>query len=580
MTDDGTRASLTTDTRGYGVVAVVTLLVIAASFAVVFPLGEYAIDDDWAYVRAREPLQYEGRLESLQRNPMSLVGHLAWGWLFTSVFGFSFTVTKLSVVAAFVIECGVFLALLRHFAVPARLAGLAMAALVFDPLHFFHAFQFTTDVPAIMWALLALWLYARALDGTSRSTTGTLLLASTCAGLAFLVRQSGAMVALAVVASLLVSDRRRLASPRFLLAAFGPVAVTIAIFTWWYHTVHGPTRAYIDLQSAVWTWVTHPVASEVARALFVIPIYVGLFALPLTLGVLPTATSLGRRQRALLLVLGVLGGVALLVLGLYAGEVFPYLRNKVTPFGYMRPNEFILGNRPVLWPLGTASVLGGLGLLSALALAASALQLPNVLREPGRRGRWLLLTFVVGQIAYGVVTWPIIFDRHLLMLVPSAILLYCVLVRDVAVVRVSIFGVLLAPLAFASVAGTHDIHAIARTAFRVGEEVVGSGVSPRKVDAGYAFDGWYVFEGQREGAGRATPEDPWWVRRLIRTLDADYVVSLTPSIEFDAGMARVSGPDRELLLTPRLGDRQVVRSYPYRTLWPYGEARLYLLARP
>jgi len=567
------------ETRRYGMVAAVTLLVIAASVAVVFPIGEYAIDDDWAYVRALEHLQFDGRVEILRWNPMSLVGHLAWGWLFTSLFGFSFTVTKLSVVVAFVIECAAFLALLRHFDIPARLAGLAMAALVFDPLHFFHAFQFTTDVPAIMWALLALWLYARALDGASHSSTATLLLASICTGLAFLVRQSGVLVALAVVASLLVSDRRRLASPRFLLAAFGPVAVTVAIFTWWYQTIHGPTRAYIDLQAAVWAWVTHPVASDVARALFVLPIYVGLFALPLTLGVLPATTRVAARQRALLLALALFGTAALLAFGLHLGEFFPYLRNKITPFGYMRPNEFIFGNRAVLWPSGTTWVLSALGFLSALAFIAAAVSSPGVRPESTRRGRWLLLTFVLGQLAYGVVTWPIIFDRHLMMLVPSAILLYCVLVRDVAVVRIWIFGALLVPLMFASLAGTHDVHAIARTAFRVGEEVVGSGVTPRKVDAGYAFDGWYFFEGQREGGGWSTSEDPWWIRRLMPSLQADYVVSLTPSIEYDVGMERVTGPDRELLVRPRLRDFEVVESYSYRTLWPYGEGRLYLLAR-
>ena len=568
------------ESRSYWIVAAATALAIAVSFAVVFPVGDYAIDDDWAYVRALEHLQQEGRLEISHWNPMSLVGHLAWGWLFTSIFGLSFTVTKLSVVAAFVIECAVFLALLRHFAIPARLALPAMAVLVFHPLHFFHAFQFTTDIPAIMWALLALWLYARVLDDATRSPLRTLVLASTCAGMAFLVRQSGVLIVLAVVASLLVSDRRRLASPRFLAAAFGPAASMIAVFTWWYRAIHGPTQAYVDLQKVVWAWVTQPDVPEIGRALFVLAIYVGLFAVPLTLGVLPARMRFGTRRIVALAACGLAGVAVLWGLDAYGGQVFPFLRNKLTPFGYMRPNEFILGNRPVVWPPGTAWTLGVAGLLSALAFGAAALQAPLVLRGPQRRGRWLLVAFFVGQIAYGVVTWPIIFDRHLLMLVPTTLLLYCVLVRDVARVRPVVVGVLLAPLVFASVAGTHDIHAIARTAFQAGEEALASGVDPRQIDAGYAFDGWYVFGAQRVGEPTwATPADAWWVRHLMPTIRTDYVVSLTTSLVPDAAMERISGPDRALLLAPRLDGLQVVRAYPYRTLWPFGESRLYLLGR-
>jgi hypothetical protein len=99
----------------YRTIAAATVVAIAIALVVVAPFGEYAVDDDWAYVRSLTILQHEGRLEILEWNPMSLVGHLLWGWLFTSVFGLSFTVTKLAVVATFLIECLTFVALLRHF---------------------------------------------------------------------------------------------------------------------------------------------------------------------------------------------------------------------------------------------------------------------------------------------------------------------------------------------------------------------------------------------------------------------------------------------------------------------------------
>src|SRR4051812_31576409 len=65
----------------------VVCLAVLASYLLVYPVGEYAILDDWAFVRSLQILHDEGRLEILDWNPMALVGHLGWGGLFTKLFG-------------------------------------------------------------------------------------------------------------------------------------------------------------------------------------------------------------------------------------------------------------------------------------------------------------------------------------------------------------------------------------------------------------------------------------------------------------------------------------------------------------
>ena len=83
--------------------AVIALLV-GLCYWLVWPVGEYAILDDWAFNKSLSILHERGELRILHWNPMSLAGHVLWGWLFTKLFGVSFTVTKLSVVALHVLE--------------------------------------------------------------------------------------------------------------------------------------------------------------------------------------------------------------------------------------------------------------------------------------------------------------------------------------------------------------------------------------------------------------------------------------------------------------------------------------------
>ena len=84
------------------------LAVIAAFVGIcywlVWPVGEYAILDDWAFNKSLSILNERGELRILHWNPMSLAGHLLWGWLFCKLFGVSFTITKLSVVVLHVVE--------------------------------------------------------------------------------------------------------------------------------------------------------------------------------------------------------------------------------------------------------------------------------------------------------------------------------------------------------------------------------------------------------------------------------------------------------------------------------------------
>src|SRR5271169_1859037 len=71
----------------------VPLLIIITVWTVIVvivnPVGEFMVNDDWAFVRALETLTFEGRMPTTGWGPSwapggpSLIVHLMWGRLFT-----------------------------------------------------------------------------------------------------------------------------------------------------------------------------------------------------------------------------------------------------------------------------------------------------------------------------------------------------------------------------------------------------------------------------------------------------------------------------------------------------------------
>ncbi len=550
-----------------------------ASYILVWPVGHYAVDDEWAFLKSLQHLDVEGRASISQWNPMSLVGHLYWGTLFTKLAGFSFTAARLSTVVMFAMLGVAVAGLLRHLGVSRRTTTLALLALVFNPLCFFHGFLYMTDVPACAWTILAALLMVKGLEGSGRWRQWGLLAGSACGVCGFLMRQSGLLVHVALVAYLLLYDRRRLRTAAGLVAGFVLPGLAAAVFQYWYHYVHGPTIMYREESRQLLASLRHPDPGELALAVFQYGVYVGLFALPLLVA-LPRGfwRQLTRGRLAALAVVTALSAGALVVLTCRQKLIFPYLPNKVTQFGFLTLNEVIVGDRPLLWGHTLAWVVTLLLTMAltgfvAVALLSSAAPTPR----PATAALRLLALLGAVQFLYLLATFKIVFDRHLLMLLPTTLILVSGWTRDYAMHRVAP-GLVLAFLTGYSVAGTHDVYAFSRAAFKAGDSLIAGGVSPMSIDGGYAFDGWYTFEAwQQEKVPRARPTDPWWVRALMQGIDTHYLLSLSPTLDEQAYLK--SRRPWSARTPPDIRGYQVVETVTYTAWWPPGRRAVYVLER-
>ena len=565
---------------------IVVTAVILGSFFLIWPVGHYTIEDDWAYAQSLLILHESGEVRILQWNPMTLVTHLFWGLLFTKTLGFSFTVTKISVVVMLWFECLLLIAVLRHVGAREPWIVLASLALLLNPLHLFQGFLYGTDVPAAAWGLLALLGYLRGL--TARPISWPWIVAGSFGvAMGWGIRQSGILVAAALGAYLLFHDRKRLFDLRFLLAAFLLPGLAIVGFSGWYFLIHGPTVMFERSRQDVLNTLLGLGAPSALAMLYCLSAYLAFLALPVLLAV-PWSSYRPRwgSPRGIATVtasVAVMGLFGWLTWGVHLR--FPYLRNKITQFGLLSPNEILVGDRPVLWSSTVGWVVSGVLCLGVVALILLLTRRPEE-DDPGETrtvARRLIGWLFCLQGIYAFLTQGILFDRHLLLFLPTILLLIVLAVPTRVRARPILAALCLGLYGFYGIATTHDLHAMSRRAFELGTDLMQEGVDAQQIDAGSAFDGWHMHARSwaetrfHRQPSLARPGDGVWVHMLTPRLVTRYVVSLSPRLSPQNWAHGVAPWARSYVALPRLQDYRVVREESWFSYWPWGERPIYVL---
>jgi hypothetical protein len=252
-----------------------------------------------------------------------------------------------------------------------------------------------------------------------------------------------------------------------------------------------------------------------------------------------------------------------------------------------QPHEFVIGERDVLWDREWGMSIGLCGICAFFGWLALIFQrqLPSthgesgIASDPKLNIRSLLLLLFGCQFAYTLATAPILFDRHLLLLVPTAILLVAFTAPPTPPRRFLPATLLMGYAAY-GITCTHDLHAISRAVFLAGQQLLAAGVPADEIDAGYAFDGWYMYERSqtisRSPTMRIPPwwptshkvtassfKQPWWIYGLVTEIRPKYVVSLSSPIplhQFDGAYEY----------------EEIEYKQSYWTYWPLKEHRIHV----
>jgi len=534
------RPSATEQTRGqFSALSHAPLAVVMAVFllsTVVIPtLTNVPIGDDWVYTRSVEMLVHEGRVEILDLSVVTLVFQVVWGAWF-SVVDVSFVSTRVSTITLVALSALAMYAMCRDIGISRPNAALGTALYLFNPLTFGLAFTFMTDPHFTALLVIGMWLYVRGLR-PEQVRLRIILLASVAASCAFLVRQQGALIPVAVGLYLLLSQRWRptLEGIRLSASVAGIPMLTIVAYYAWLLIVHGAPEqqsAFLDQMAEAGV---HESRILIGRMTYIEVAYIGLFVLPLTLATIPALRSLhpplprgGRIFLGLWVAIVVAGGLV------FAGRdlFMPYIGQYVGLRG-IGPTD-LHGGRPQFVDRNERYVLTVLALLSTVLFALFLATRLFARTAPDRSSASLVTMVGVWQVlgvlppSFHFRNWIISVDRYLLPLVPIVIALLLWSLRDVSLMK-PLAWIMVVLYASFSIAGTRDMLVFQDATWNLANQAIEDGVPLTALDAGASWDGYYLYEYSiANEIPQQTPGGPWWTHLFGPATTSDYVVSTAP----------------------------------------------------
>jgi hypothetical protein len=523
---------------------VILLAVWGLIVLIVNPVGEFMVNDDWAYVKFLETLRAENRLIATSWGPSSapggpaLITHILWGLLFTHMAGFSLTTLRVSVLIMGILGSVGLLILLRVSGASRALAIWGALTLVFNPLFLSQSFTFMTDITfasIVIFSVMFIYL------GVEKSRMLLIMLGLFFALLATLTRQLGIVVPLGLVVTCFLHPKGKdLGRLKILLMAVGVTVIPWLAYEIFLYQV-GSTPIVQNLR--FFDILGRPLSKGLPDYLVFMSGQIFHAALGYTCFLVSPVVALRyahyiRRKVFKYFLMVLTATFALLEAGLLAGLVelpVAFYRNVIFDFGIgpiLLKDTYILGiqrttsvPKPLFYLIVYWAVLA---VVMVVALAVWSLRrlLRAELALGGKPIGFLPALSLLVAIAYlGIIMLTGFHDRYL---IPVCILFIVWLVSDMTSAQDFSFspGKLMPALApfvflgFLSTAGVRDFMEMKRSLNKAHNYLVKElKVDPCKMDGGFEFNGYHCYRNDfkpRKGLSW------WWVSR------EDYLITLGP----------------------------------------------------
>ncbi len=517
--------------------------------------------DDWTYAWSVERLLDDGRIEVLDWSAVYPLGHSLWGAAWSFVFGFSFATLRLSTLAlALLATCALYL-IIRELGARTHVALLGALTVAANPVVLLLSSSFMTDVPFVASTLMALLCYTRAMH---RGQIHFVWWGGAWACLAFLDRQIAIVTPLAAMPLLLPRSSFEHKRASVVWALVG-TAVGMLICSLVMMALVKPTGEMLKLVDRLNDLLEIPAARYLASNLYVLST-IAFYALPALL-----AMATVRRMWRMPMLFVVTLSLAAIMLA-FAGEIPVPLRpgNTWTLVEVGGSRGLINGLLPPSGGAALEMLLRGAGLL-AFGLVLMSLTWPekhsthvrttsasqpivrrllDAANSFAMTPRMPLLIYLVAYLFIANVLW-MYNDRYLIVLLPIVVALALggrqrgVELPRVAWIAVAIFATV-------AVVGTRDALRFNQGIRDTWQELVNSGVRPSDIDAGYAWNGWWLYAHPEHLSDGLTAEDVPWITSqrhptyiLSKSVLAGYEVAREVAWADDA---RWPGPDGLLVL--------------------------------
>ena len=525
--------------------SLIILAALGVAAMIVPTMTDIATTDDWGYTRSVEILLDEGRLTIFPVVAATAVGQVLWGALFGLVFGMSLGMMRVSTVVMVALGAVALYAILRMLGVSKSRSALGMGVWVFNPLTFSLAFSFMTDPHFASMMLVSLAFYVKGLR-PDRERVIAIVVGSFLAGLAFLIRQQGALIPFAVGLYLLFGGRLRFdraSLRRMLEIALLPALMFVGYYVWlrFFNDVPDVQQDFFaEIREEGWsgTWLL------IRRVPLYVVFYAGILLVPILVAIFPR-----RREGATpSLVTSPIGFYAFLTWaavvtgGLYfagkRGQEMPFAPQFVGPGGFGPPD--VLGSQERIWDRGT-EIPTALTIVAAVGAIVIGLVICRRLvseSSPERSGFWLVMMVGFWQLvgilppSYHYLNRGVTLDRYLLPAIAIVIIAVLWALRDVQLMQ-PIGWIALAAVAVFSVSASRDYLVFMDAVWGMARYANESGVENDRLDAGSGWDGYHLYTTMLEEditKAKSPPGSPWWVYFYAKPTDSSYIVATEPDV--------------------------------------------------
>ena len=540
------------------------------------PVGEFPLGDDWSYSKRVFNLVEMGTIESPHWGGSLFITQLFWGAAFCKVFGFSFTILRISEIISLFFCVVVFYAVIIRITKSRRSTFFATLIFALNPIIIYQSNTFQPDIPYTLLVILSVFFF---LEYITENRLRVYFLGLTFAFLATLLKETGISIVLAFALCFFLFNE---AKSRSVIARTFPIVLLFFVFVPLIinNVIDGGDNiqmqifinSVLNLEfETLRRFVFYAINTSLSLGLFLSPI-----AIPAAISVSRVVAS-KRHLKFLTLILMIY--VVLILLkthlrsqtGLQGGgiEYLPFSGNSIYDLG-MGPIVMtgILQNDILEFPkLGkylwlSISLIGATGFISFLYLFI--LMIKEHLDVKGDKTDYTVIAGIFSVIISVVYLFPILFvyanSKYLTAVIPFGFIATISSIEFLGekygisnLTNYNVAIVLALPLILFGVLATHDYLSFNRTKWEALNYLTDTEkISVEKIDGGFEFNEWHLSHLYTWNM----TNDPNKKGRFWPVVDDEYIVTV---IEIEG--------------------YNVYKEYKYKKWLPPGKYSIYILKR-
>lgn len=485
------------------------LLIISTWLAIIIlvnPIGDFPLNDDWAYGWSVKTLLETGDFQLSDWTATNLLPQVFWGALFCLPFGFSFTALRFSTLTLGLIGVITTYGLLREANSTPKYSLFGAFIVAVNPLYFVLSNSFMSDVPSFAFAVLSLYFLIR---GLKRNSHFEILIGIVVAFVSILNRQSNLIILPAFGFAYLLKKGLNI---RNIVKAFFPTLVGIALYVsyskWLQLTERIPILYNFQAKQLLQSFSSGflDIVSIYSENLLIFSIYLGLFLFPLLIVKFPIQyqkLSFAKKRISLFTIFLIVAAGTVYFLA--TKRQMPLVGNVINPFGLVYVEASLL--KPIsltmisiVWKNITIIGLIGAALLFQY-FSIAFFKIFNQKQNTELQKKWLLILTIFITFMYflpiGVLKKGYWFDRYLIFLLPLLMILISITTTNgskkrIAPWAVSISLIMLLLYGGFTISATHDYLSWNRVRWQALHDLMQeSQISPNQINGGFEFNGWY-----------------------------------------------------------------------------------------